>query len=143
MHGRTATVIGLLILALAVPAAARRGQHRGRPVTTTVTWTDPDGVTGEVPFQGTVRGRRVRGILQAASGELRVEGRVRDDGAVSGTIKTPAGEMIGTFAGRLDDGGRLRGSYVVPGGDSGALDAPANALAGRRGEPTDSGPGED
>jgi hypothetical protein len=134
MHWRTAILCGsFLALAQAAPATARRGAHLGRPVTTTVTWTDRDGVTGEVPFQGTLRGRKVRGILQPASGELWVEATVDDDGTVSGTIKTAAGDAVGIFDGRLDDTGKLRGSYTVPGGDGGALSAPANALSGRGG----------
>jgi hypothetical protein len=128
MRARTAIAAGLLVAGLSSPLFARRA---GTPVTTTVTWTDQDGVAGEVPFQGTIRGTELRGILQPSSGELRVEARVSPDGSVAGTIATPDGQHVGEFAGRLDDAGKLQASYTVPGGGTGALSAPADALAER------------
>jgi len=102
---------------------------------TTVAWTDADGQTGSAKFQGSARGKKLTGILQGdGTEEVRVRGTIERDGRITGSLTTPDGAPVGTFSGRVNEQGKLDGSWLVEGGAGGGLAAPADAvpIRGRR-----------
>jgi hypothetical protein len=121
------SVIAATLVAVTPAVAASKASARV-VLATTVSWTDADGRTGSAQFQGSARGRKLTGILQAAGQEVRVRGTIERDGRIEGALETSQGQAIGTFTGRVDARGQLDGTWFVDGASGGALSAPADGL---------------
>jgi hypothetical protein len=130
MAGSTAR--GRIVVAAALGAAmtaglATPGRAEPEPVASRLTWTDPNGRTGELSFQGGVEGERLDGIVRVTGVEIPVHGTVSEDGQVTGAIYYRDGTTAGTFTGQVDAALQLNGTFDLDGA-VGSWTTPAAAL---------------
>lgn len=130
---RAAVLVAVVVLA-GFSLMRWRAVRAQVPLVTTVSWTDPDGQTGSMQFQGTASGNLLNGIAYADGLEVKVRGTIASDGTVTGVLSGPGGRVVGTFSAQLDAQHALRGGYVVLNGRGGGWKAAAESLPvpGRR-----------
>jgi hypothetical protein len=96
-------------------AAAASAAYAATPLSYTGSWSDGQGHTRKVSFDGGASRGKVSGILNVDSFALSVSGAIATDGSVSGTIRRGDGSQAATFTARPGRDGVLAGTVTYGG----------------------------